>query len=136
MLNPVPMYARHVRTHIPATDQPIGFDLVDSDWVAPFGTGHDTDFIVTVTRRFNSRTDYDSSLRIHFPGENEGLQLFYADANVGSQLRSPHNAPENGCERDWYRTNAPQARMQRRPDQNYFFRVSVTKENGNIRSAM
>src|SRR5688572_30536869 len=43
--SPAPMYARRLRAEIPVVDEPIGFDLVLSDWVAPYGKGTTADFV-------------------------------------------------------------------------------------------
>jgi hypothetical protein len=35
VINPIPMYAKTVQTEIPVLDAPVGFDLVQGDWVTP-----------------------------------------------------------------------------------------------------
>jgi len=51
--NPVPMYAKNIgqfnKLEIPELDKEVGFDLISSDWVAPYGTGKYSDFIFIFT---------------------------------------------------------------------------------------
>ncbi len=56
---PIPMYARKVQIEIPEINKPVGFDLVEGDWVTPYGKGKQADFIFQAERRWVSRNDFD-----------------------------------------------------------------------------
>ena len=58
--NPTPMYVRKFGSVVPgALNEPCGFDLEEGDWVAPYGKGKVTDFIVTCT--YLKYTDYNNN---------------------------------------------------------------------------
>ena len=46
--NPIPMYVKRVEMSIPKLEKPIGFDLMEGDWVSPYGTGKHTDVSLTI----------------------------------------------------------------------------------------
>lgn len=94
--NPVPMYARKVETKVPEFDQPIGFDLVLSDWVAPYGKGQEADFIFLVQREVKSDREYDGSLTVRFAREGDGLLPWENHRPEATGLRMPYQAPEEG----------------------------------------
>ena len=93
---PIAMYARKVQVEIPEIDNPIGFDLTVADWVAPHGKGIQSDFIFQVQRRWISRNDFDSSVKITFLHHGDGLVPVSTPLNQGSKLRMPAIAPANG----------------------------------------
>jgi len=94
--NPVPMYARKVETKVPEFDQPIGFDLVLSDWVAPYGKGQEADFIFLAQREVKSDREYDGSLTVRFAREGDGLLPWENHRPEATGLRMPYQAPEEG----------------------------------------
>ena len=95
---PVPMYARQVRAEIPVVDEPIGFDLIVSDWVAPHGKGTTADFIFTLNRRWIDKKDFDARLRLTFSNPGDGIQAVEESLLYGSELKLPRTAPEEGYE--------------------------------------
>jgi len=96
IINPIPMYARRAQVETPVSDQPVGFDLVESDWVAPYGKGKLSDFIFTLQRRFDSRRNYESIVTLSFSNQGDGLHAVEAPAEYGSELKLPHTAPDTG----------------------------------------
>jgi hypothetical protein len=109
--HPIPMYARKVETKIPALGKPCGYDLVKSDWVAPYGKGEKVDFVFSLDKKFDKTIEWDSnnpwlrkrkqkeSARLHdttfsvgFSNAGDGIQSVYA--NGGSGLRLPYTAPD------------------------------------------
>lgn len=142
ILNPIPLYVKKVEAAMPAFNQPIPYDLTAGDWVAPFGKGSRRDLIFTAKLDQRSENDYNYSLTVSFDNPKDGIQIFDAPFNAGSELRSPHAAPENGYLPQWDQTRS------RKPDQveqgnyasdgnrNYFIRVrTVVDEKGQIVSA-
>jgi hypothetical protein len=136
IINPIQMYARKARIDLPVTDQPAGFDLVAFDWVSPYGNGRNSDLIFTLSRQFNSRTDFRSALTIKFTNDSDGIQPVFADGQYGSALRLPRSASEGPYENSWSRENSAVSPMKIRKDQNYFYRVRTIREDGKIKSAL
>lgn len=104
---PIPMYAKWINSEPPIfkkTGRPpiaftnsIGYDLMAGDWVAPYGKGQATDLVFTEEFNKKSITDYYYKLTISFPNAGDGIQEFAGpDAEKGSGLRSPHEAPADG----------------------------------------
>lgn len=142
IVNPIPMYARRVDTAtIPVMGKPIGFDLVESDWVAPYGKGKVADFVFTLEKQYTSVDQpFDVTLTVRFSNEDDGIQSVFAPINVGSELRLPRTAPEEGYQSELVKSTSRQAAnamIQRdfRDDQNYFFRVRTVKKDNKIVSA-
>ena len=140
-IEPVPMYAKCVIQMPPLKDQGVGYDLRVGDWVAPSGSGKETDIIFTSHFDKRAEDDWDYSLTVSFPRAGDGIQQFaVSDGHGRSALRSPREAPETGYTAQWIKT------QRRRPgdhsrdgiDQslNFFFRVrSVLDSKGNVKSA-
>jgi hypothetical protein len=140
--NPIPMYARRLRRLvIPIADQPCGFDLEASDWVAPWGKGKIADFVMTLTRRYASRDDFDVNVVLSFTNPLDGIQ----ETNLPEQFRGseflwPRQAPERGFE------PTHSSRFGAKPGSDYygnaseesafFFRVRTQERNGQIVGAL
>jgi hypothetical protein len=140
IVNPIPMYARHIETQIPALDAAVGFDLLESDWVAPSGHGKVSDLIFKVSKRVASFHDFGSELQLTFANNGDGVQAMPPDKS-GSELRSPHSGPElgygasisllqgNSKEHGEYGTKGD--------NQGYFIRVrTVMDSRGDVASAL
>jgi hypothetical protein len=141
---PIPMYAKRLNTHVPVLDKPMGFDLMTGDWMVPYGKGKDTDIIFTVHLDQRSENDFDYKLGVSFPNPGDGIQLFSTNTfhfKEGSELRSPHEALENGYEPRWVKTQSQKpgepSEYGQDKDLIYFFRVrTIRDENGNVKSAL
>lgn len=141
--NPTPLFVKSAKAELPKEDAPLGYDLLQGDWVAPYGEGEIPDFIF-LSNRIKSGKVLDIKLSLDFSNEGDGIQLFKASPDEGSYFRFPYLAPENS-----YQTNLTQ-RMGRQEDgshygfespeqseKNYFFRVrSVLDKDGSIISAL
>jgi hypothetical protein len=142
------MYVRKVGEmpnvfRMPETNKPIGFDLVKSDWVAPYGKGATADLVFELARRLTSVEEpFEATLKVTFSNEGDGIQSVFAAPFVGSDLKLPRFAPEHGYEPVLVRRTARAAtdkpiETSTREDQNYFFRVrTVLDENKRIKSAL
>jgi hypothetical protein len=95
IIDPIPMYARRMETQLPALDAPVGFDLMKADWIAPYGQGNVSDLVFKLTKRVESFHDFGAELLLTFSNKGDGIQMMPVDKS-GSELRSPHVAPENG----------------------------------------
>jgi len=132
---PIAMYARkRAQLELPKVGESLGFDLVAFDWIAPYGKGQFSDFVFTLSEPGNDRKGGTKTLLLAFANEGDGIQLFEADPNEGSELRLPAIAPESGYAPTFTqradKTYAPNKKA------NYFYRVRTVKRNGAIISAM
>jgi hypothetical protein len=127
IINPIPMYARRAQIEMPSTDEATGFDLVESDWVAPHGKGKVSDFLFALQRRFATRRDYESTVTVTFSNPGDGLRVVEAQPEYGSELKLPRTAPDDGYapEKTTSIAAAPGAPGHEdvRPNLNYIFRV-------------
>ena len=142
VVNPIPMYAKLLNTHVPALDKPVGFDLMAGDWVGPYGSGTHNDMLITGHFDKHADGESDFTLTVGFPNPGDGIQEFTVpDSERGSALRSPHEAPAEGYQPQWVQTDnrKPGKRIETNRDsnRNYFFRVrTVLDESGNVKSAL
>jgi hypothetical protein len=143
---PVTLYAKTVQLQLPALDEPCGFDLEASDWVAPYGKGMKMDFIFTVHEKWNGNYDFDLQGELTFKNPLDGLQeVAIPDIAKNSVFRWERLAPENSYEpkqelRDaWFPHGSGKkpVRSYKSPDvwQGYFFRVRTVEQGGQIVSA-
>jgi hypothetical protein len=141
---PIPMYARNARIEIPEVGKSIGFDLIEGDWVAPYGKGKQGDFIFQAERRWVSRNDFDSAIKLKFSNPNDGLVPVSVPLNQGSELRLSAIAPSDGyiSELSKSLSHTPVNGWQDNErdgnkEQNYYLRVrTVLDEQGNVKSAL
>lgn len=135
------MYAKKVDTDLPVSEQPVGFDLAEGDWVAPHGRGKTSALIFKLQRRFNDPRDYESSLEITFSFAADGIQAWDNEAEYHSALKLPRLAPENGYVQPLLlsNTHVPGAEVERdvKENRNYFIRVrTVLDPQGKVVSAL
>lgn len=142
ILKPIPMYAKRVETAIPDFNVALPYDLSVGDWVAPRGKGKIADIIFTAKLDQRSESDYNYTLTVSFPNKGDGIQTFDAPLNVGSELKSPRYAPEEGYQPNWVQTRNQQPGLIERGNyaldgnRNYFIRVrTVLDEKGKVKSA-
>lgn len=140
MVNPIPLYAKRVRTELPVLKGPVGYDLMAGDWVAPHGKGVVSDMVFTGRHGWRALDDYEDGATLTFSNLEDGLQSVYDDPEEGSVLRL-RTAPENGyADKKWERSffmhpGLNKHREGERPDQCYFFRVRTVIKNGKVESA-
>jgi len=148
ILNPVPMYARRANEiKIPTKGELLGYDLMVGDWVAPYGKGETSDFILKYESKPEPKVPsrayppYDNALTVRFSNNGDGIQSFFAPQHSSSELRLPRQAPADGYEsvlmKREYKEPGQSAYTDFREDQNYFFRVRTKKDaQGNIVRAL
>ena len=96
-INPVAMYVarRDNAWHlIKEIEKPLGFDLVENDWVPPFGKGRASDMFVTFFWngvKFPQYTGAD--LELSFANQYSGI--YRADSDISSAFRYPYHADTN-----------------------------------------
>lgn len=90
---PVPMYAREVKLSLPTLNENVGYDLVKSDWMPPYGQGIHSDIAFNAKIRWKNEHDFDGILRILFSG-SDGLIKIEENMISGSQFKLPRYAPE------------------------------------------
>ena len=86
--NPIAMYAKKEETKTPKEDEPVGFDLMAGDWVAPSGTGKTTDMLFTVHRKVANEREYDAELKLTFPNKGDGVAITPFQPDVGSDFKT------------------------------------------------
>jgi len=99
IINPIPMYAKHVETKIPRTNEWFGYDLVKADWVSPVGKGVVSDFMFRVDGYWKDYRNHDTVLSLNFQHDTDGLLPYTWTPSWDishSELDIPHQAPENG----------------------------------------
>lgn len=136
--NPVPMYAKRVEVKVPEFDQPIGYDLVIGDWVAPYGKGRAVDLVFTANRKIVSGDEYDGTLTLSFAHEGDGLLAYEAAQPDLPGLKMPYEAPEEDYlpSKTWrerrYIAEDGTKRVQSSasPRMNYFMRVRTVRDKG------
>ena len=141
IVNPVPMYARERDViDLPVLDEPVGYDLVVSDWVAPYGKGTTPDFIFKGHVRYVSRRDFDSVANLSFANPGDGIQEVKVKLNEGSALRLDRNAPLTGYSSQrvlsFHKVPGSSAVESETEDSNYYFRVRTVMRDGKIISAL
>ena len=99
--DPVPMYARQLDMDLLVVGEPIGFDLFVHDWVAPHGKGTHVDLLFELGGSFRDRIDQDSTLRLVFPGQGNGMIAFDRSQYADSEFKSPYMAPADGYNNEW-----------------------------------
>jgi hypothetical protein len=79
-----------------------------------------------------SNVDFDYKLMVGFPNPGDGIQSFYADENISSQLKSPYFAPGEGyltqCRLTRFRKPTETEKTNADPARNYFFRVRTIRD--------
>lgn len=139
--NPVPMYARQLTPiTLPEANKRIGFDLIEYDWVSPYGKGKHADFIFRLDGKYNNEYDYNNTLTLTFANKFDGIQLVTEDRRFGSEFKLPRTAPEAGYQnkliRSESRTPGQPYKSDSKEDNNYIFRIRSEEKNGKLLRAM
>ena len=143
--NPIPMYVKGVgfgrALAIPVLGKEVGFDLMEGDWVAPYGTGRVSDFIFKMENRFESVYDFDRTLTISSSNDGDGLIGVKKPLDQESRLRLDYWAPSEGYKPLLEKKAFAHSKMEPitegfDPEQNYYFRVrTALDKTGAIESA-
>lgn len=144
IINPVPMYARDTKKSglkIPVSNKAIGFDLIEFDWLSPYGKGKYADFYFKLSGTFVSKSEYNMQLVLSFKEKYDGIQVVEEDRSSGSVLKLPRFAYETGYnkERMLYWKEGPKQKTETnfvRNNNNYIFRVRSEEKDGKFYRAM
>lgn len=142
IVNPVPMYARDTKKsglRLPVAGKAVGFDLMEYDWMPPYGKGRHADFIFTLNETYKGEYNFDSALSITFLNKYDGIQIVKEDLRNGSMFKLPRFAPEDGYQSKLTKTfkQSPGKPFERDFDNgtSYIFRVrSEVKDNKLVRA--
>lgn len=142
--NPVPMFARNMRRSgsikISIIGKEVGFDLIEYDWVEPFGKGKHKDFIFKLDTTVKSQDEYEGTLTLTFPNKFDGILLVKEDRKYGSSLKLPRHAPENGYQKKLKKYNrsllGKPYEEDYKEDNNYIFRIRSEEKDGKLVRAM
>jgi hypothetical protein len=132
---PIPMYAKQEETKIQKENEPVGFDLMAGDWIAPYGKGKTADMLFTVYRKIANEREYDAQLKVTFPNPGDGIAVAPPSPDTGSEFKTSRTAVENGYvgERILHYSNSTGPE----PVFGYFIRVqTVLDQNGKVKSAL
>jgi len=106
--NPHPMYVMHCGTarffKFPKNvSGSVGFDLLQRDWVAPYGKGEQPDFLLKGVKTNDgggASSIPPGYVHLTFPNPGDGI-LPSSEEIGGSLLFGPHKAPEGGYLNEW-----------------------------------
>ena len=142
---PVPMYARdlhqaHPEILIPVVGKNVGFDLIEGDWVAPYGTGKHADLIFKLERKINSNYDYKGMLTLSFANKLDGIYSEKDDRKSGSVFKLQRFAPENGYQHILVKQiechGIGTLKTDFQDDNNYYVRIRSEEKDGKLVRAM
>jgi len=141
--NPVPMYARNTQMspiEIPVVGKEIGFDLIEYDWVKPYGKGKHSDFIFKLEKHFVSEEEFEGKLTLIFSEKFDGIQLVREDREFGSKFKLPRIAPESNYQNKLFysvkKMPGEGLKYNFKQENNYIFRVRSQVKNGKLIRAM
>ena len=137
--NPVPMYARYAGMErgvkLPALNKDIGFDLIVSDWVAPFGEGKNADFVLNLGKHFINTKSFWAVLTLKFSNINDGIINVKENFDGGSVFKLPRFAPDYGYQKSikFMRSRSGANIMKSySSDDNYLFRIRSKEGDSGI----
>lgn len=163
--DPQPLIARKKTYIFPIAETWLGFDLEHSDWVKPYGEGKTTDLLLYYEKEFlgyrtseeglekvrarRNRTNqawteemakeiygtWRGSLKIKFPGEDDGILEVESAYDRYSNMRMPYEAPAEGYEGaiEWIDASTNEHKP---PEaKGYFMRLRVKKEGEDVVAA-
>ena len=134
----VPMFVRKIHLAIPELDRAIGFDLLVSDWVRPYGHGTNSDFSFLAERWMREDNRIAGRLKISFPNSGDGLFRVRVPYRNSYGLKLPALAPIGGYQGPWelrLRSEMDSdpsrvtADLNFDQDVNYFFRVRSRRQS-------
>lgn len=144
VINSVPMYVRNLdKIEVPKSGKEIGYDLMESDWVKPYGKGTHPDFIFKMDHWFESMTEHSITMTLSFPNKNDGIQVIKQEvAPFSSHYKLPRTAPEDGYKNQLIKKSIESVKRREfvndyESSNNYIFRVRTeTDKNGKVKRAM
>lgn len=146
IVTPIPLYVKRVSIGVPATGTPIGYDLEEGDWIAPYGKGLVADILVAIANlQYRGSNDSDVSATISFPNAGDGIQEVKLPTEFANSVFIwPRKAPEAGYQsslearRLWLNIKAGNTQniTTFNEKQAHFFRVRTVKQGDQIVSAL
>lgn len=146
--NPIPLYVRDIRQNLITGEFPVimpeneaGFDLIASDWVAPYGSGVHADIVFQLDKNHPADNNFRDVLTVRFPNNGDGIQSYDTPEDNASVFKMPYHAPDGGYEEaiELEYENVP-GKIFVNPfarNKNYFFRIRTQiDEDGNVVSAL
>lgn len=134
---PVPMYARRVdHAILPELGKKIGFDLMEADWVAPYGKGKVSDFVFLVTKEYSSEKDFKAEMTLTFSNSFDGIYAFPIDDSIYSDLKLPHLAPLDGYQKELKKFHSSDMSNDYNERQHYYFRIRSEEKDGKLQKAL
>jgi hypothetical protein len=139
--NPVPMYARNVKSskkkiELPVLGREVGFDLEHYDWVAPYGKGETADFIFKATKMVKDKRDFDVEVILSFLNQGDGIITIKEDFSNGSEFKLPRFAPESGYDSqkifEEHRRLGQKVERNFEPEDSYIFKVRSKYLDGEL----
>lgn len=137
--DPVAMYARKVKFQPVVMGKEFGYDLLEGDYVSPYGSGKTTDLLLTIDYTERDAWNYEYYLSIRFSNLNDGLLSFKVQS-AESEFKSDYLAPTSGYQQKWdfkrISIKGKQDKTNLDPLRNYYFRMrTVVDDQGEIESA-
>jgi hypothetical protein len=142
IVNPVPMYARDTRrsrVEIPVAGTDIAFDLIEFDWLNPYGRGTTADLLFHLDLMDNGGDDFEYKLKVSFTNTFDGAVEIYENIRQGSVFKLPRVAPVNGYDKEievYFVGLKRGSKVSWKDDRHYIFRVRSEEENGQLKRAM
>jgi len=144
--NPIPMHVIKYRGKIPVKETPVGFDLLNGDWVQPHGKGENSDIMFTlIIKEPPQEPEKDRStckLKLSFPSKHDGIQECAQDENstLGKRefrIFNMLSAPKEGYQNPYYMLPFFSNDTQKNAHRNFFFRIrSETQADGSIKEGL
>jgi hypothetical protein len=138
--NPVPVYAKWAWVEMPEIGKPCGYDLMEGDWVSPWGKGKIADVVFTLNRDYTNRRQFEVAVDIGFSNPKDGIQETELPKEFAqSEFMWPRQAPEDSYSSTLRSTLTAPGRIPRIQDvekQEFFFRVRTVEKEGKIVSAL
>jgi len=138
--NPVPVYAKMAWVEVPEIGKPCGYDLIEGDWVSPWGKGKVADFVFILHRDYTNRRQFEVTVDIGFSNPQDGIQETELPKEFAqSEFVWPRQAPENGYNSTLRSTLTAPGRIPRIQDvekQKFIFRVRTVEKDEKIVSAL
>jgi hypothetical protein len=93
---PIALFAAPFDIKVPKTNEKIGYDLFQNDWISPYGKGKEIDLYFEIKGYYKNPRDHESFLIITFPNPYDGVIETEWDPKNKSELKSSHLAPLEG----------------------------------------
>ncbi len=138
-VNPTSMYAKRVfAEEVKVLDKGFGYDLIEGDWVSPYGDGNVSDLVFTVRKKTKEDQSYTAYLEVTFSNKYDGIYAYPIEENMHSELLLPSVAPQNGYVKTItsYSNSNNKDLTDWNKDQHFYIRVRSVVEDSKLTRAM